>query len=193
MQRERMMQFKITTPPAEEPVTLDEAKAHLRVDHTDEDYLISTLIQSAREWVEGYTERPVVTQTITGVTDRFARSMELKPNLQSLTEVRYIDGDGAQQTVPAAVYAVDDYSLVGGVYLKEGESWPAVRGDRYGIEIEFVAGYGAAADVPAKVKQSILLLAGHLYNNREATTVQSISDVPLSVESLLASEKVVRV
>jgi len=187
------MQFKTKTAPATEPVTLAEAKAHLRVDHSDEDDQIEALIQSAREWVEDHIERPIITQTITGATDRFSRRMELKPNLQSITAIRYIDTDGAEQTLDASVYALDDYALIGAVYLAPNQEWPSTRGEPFDVQVDFVAGYGEAADVPAKIKQAILLLIGHLYANREATTISGVEEMPLSVDSLLSSARVVPV
>ncbi len=185
------MQFKTKTPPATEPVTLDEAKAHLRVDHSEWDDKIERNIQSAREWVEARIERPIITQTITGATDRFSRRMELTPNLQSITEGRYTDTDRTEQTLDPSVHALDDSSLVGAIYLAPDQEWPSTRGEPFDVQIDFEAGYGEAADVPAKIKDAILLLVGHLHENLEATSVHEMKELPFSVESLLSSARVV--
>lgn len=61
----------ILTQPAVEPVTLAEAKAHLRVDITDDDLLISSMIIAARQAAEAICRRALCTQTIKMVLDQF--------------------------------------------------------------------------------------------------------------------------
>ncbi len=183
------MQFKTKTPPSEEPVTLAEVKAALRIDHSDEDDVIEREIKTAREWVEEYLERPIVTQTITGATDRFSRRMELKPNLQSIAEIRYTDADGVEQTLDSAVYALDDYALVGAVYLAPDQEWPSTRGEPFDVQVDFVAGYGAAVDVPSRVKSAVIAAVGDRLENRENSAPSDRYEVPMSSKALVAKDR----
>lgn len=61
----------ILTQPTVEPVTLAEAKQHLRVDVADDDDLISVLIAGARQSAEGICRRALCTQTVKLVLDQF--------------------------------------------------------------------------------------------------------------------------
>src|SRR5690606_20838877 len=151
-------------PPAEEPVMLEEAKLHLRVDTTDEDTLISSLIVSAREHVEAFQLRALVTQTWRLSLDEFPAGRVIRlprPPLQSVTSITYIDPTGAQQTLDSSVYDVDADSEPGRVVLKADASWPEVADVPGAVQVEYAAGYGDAAAVPEVVRQAMLLLIGH--------------------------------
>lgn len=188
------MSFKLKTAPATEPVTLAEARIHLRADDdvTDEDALISSLIVSAREYVELLTNCPLITQSWTYYGDCFDGDIELKPNLQTVTTVKYIDTDGTQQTIIATDYDVDVAGVVGSVYPAYNVSWPYARNVKNAIEVEFVAGYGEAVDVPSSIKAAMLLLVGHWYEHRESVIVGvSIAEVPMAVGMLLNPYRVI--
>lgn len=181
--------WKVTTAPAEEPVSLVEAKLHLRVDHDAENSLITSLITAARQWCEDYERRAYITQSITAKMQRFGKQIILpRPVLQTVTSVKYIDTGGDEQTLDAGVYDVDTYREPGRITLAHNQSWPALRGDINGVEVIYVAGYGdAATDVPARTRAAIKLLVGHLYENREETTTLTINELPLGIKSLLNS------
>ena len=184
------MQFKIKTQPTDEPVTLGEAKAQIRVDHSDEDDLIQRMIGAARGWVEKHLDQPLMEQTITGATDVFPGTLELTPNLRSVVEVRYVDGGDVEQTVDPSSYLVDDFSRVGAVYPSPGKSWPDSRGAPFDVQVDFVAGYETPADVPDEIKSAVLLLVGHWYANREQTVTGSVpEEIKMGVESLLWYDK----
>ncbi|MBN1807189.1 MAG: phage head-tail connector protein [Sedimentisphaerales bacterium] len=186
------MAWKVTTPPSVEPVTLNEAKLHLRVDHTDEDALITSLIKVAREWCENFQNRAYITQTITLTLDEFPDVFTVpRPPLQSVTSIKYIDTDGVQQTLSSGIYDVDSQSEPGRIALAYGQSWPGIRGDINSVEVVYVAGYGDTADnVPERVKAAIKLLAGHLYEHREMVSEMTLKEVPFSVKSLLGVDRV---
>jgi uncharacterized phiE125 gp8 family phage protein len=189
--------LKLFTPPIEEPVSVAEAKAHLRLDTSDEDALVGGLIVAARQWCEGYQNRAYVTQTWDLVLDRWSCEPDLDririplPPLQSVASLKYTDADDVQTTMPASEYLVDVASQPGRLMLAYGRSWPTVTlRPAAAIEIRFTAGYGAAAEVPETVKQAIKLLVGHLYEHREATSVQDLSEVPFAVKALLGLERI---
>lgn len=182
--------LRIDTAPASEPVTLAEAKAHLRVDSSDEDALIGNLVKAAREYCELFTRRSFITTTWKLTLDKFPDTVELaRSPAQSVTSIKYIDDDGVQQTFASASYLVDAESEPGRVTPVYGGSWPSARSQMNAVEVTFKAGYGdAAASVPQSAKQAILMLVGHWFENRETTiTGTIIAQVPMAVKALLWS------
>ncbi|UCD58645.1 MAG: phage head-tail connector protein [Candidatus Hydrogenedentota bacterium] len=162
------MRLKLKTPPASEPVTLTEAKNHLKVDTSDDDSLISSLITAARDLAERETRRAFITQTWQMYLDSVAAEFEIpKPPLQSVESIKVVDQDGNETTVDSSYYDVDlAQNSPGRVKLKSGCCWPTHRGFASFI-IEFKAGYGdAATDVPEALKQGLFVLMGHMYENR---------------------------
>jgi uncharacterized phiE125 gp8 family phage protein len=162
---------QLITKPAREPLTLAEAKLHLRVDddHTDDDALIAGLIASARERAENYTHRVFITQTWESRFNYFSGWM-LLPHapLQSVSSVTYIDNNGTEQTVATSVYEVDTFSPLGGVYLGYSQTWPSPRVEPQAVRIRFVAGYGDyGSDTPQPIRQAMLLMISDMYENRE--------------------------
>ena len=188
------MATRLITAATVEPLTLDEAKTHLRVDITDDDALIIAYIKAAREHVET-TELSgaLITQTWELVLDAFPGNvfpLPLPP-LQSVTSITYTDEDDVDVVYSAANYRVDAASFPGRVVLKSGSSWPSVTLKEVGgVVIRFVAGYGLAVSVPEPIKQATKLIIGDLYENRENTLVAqgvTIQTIPMSARYLLNS------
>lgn len=184
----------LVTPPGTEIVTLTEAKAHLRVTHTDEDALIASVISAAQGWVEDFTERALITQTWDYFLDAFPCEIVLPlPPLQSVTSVKYVDPDGVEQTLASSEYTVDTAAVNGIVRLGYGKSWPSTRVQANAVTVRFVAGYGVASAVPAAIKSACLLIIGELYARREHALVGApIAVVPVSAEYLLWPYRSVR-
>lgn len=176
-------------------VTVTEAKAHIRVDISDDDTLISGLIVAANDYAQMYTRRQFVTDTLVQYFTDFPDEMELlKPPLQSVTTIKYLDTDGNQQTLADSVYDVDTTIEPGIVRLAFNQSWPSIRNTPNSIIVTYVAGYGDASDVPQMTKQAILLLIGHWYENREDTiSGVNIASIPRAVDSLLWATRLVTV
>ena len=189
------MDWLVTTEPATEPVTLAEAKLHLRVDGSDDDDLITELIKSARRFCEKFQNRAFITQTITAKMDEFSDPIVLPmPRLISVTSVKYYDEDGVQQTLASSYYDVDTTSEPGKITLAYNQSWPTIRGIHHSVEVIYTAGYGAAAsNVPEEVKSAMKLLLGHLYEHRETVSEIKLSEVPMGVKSLLSLDRIVPV
>lgn len=190
------MALKLYTAPAEEPVTLAEAKVQCRVDSdlTTEDTLINGFITAARIAVENIARRALVTQTWELVLDDWPDSpFEIpRPPLASIVSITYKDENGVQATVSSADYVVDTDSAPGRVALKSTASWPTVT--LYpiaGVRVRFTAGFGAAAAVPWTYKLATLLLVGHYYENRAAieTSGAMPKEVPFGVEALLWQDR----
>lgn len=182
----------VTVAPAVEPVALVDAKIHLRVDNADDDGYIMTLIQASREWAEDFTRRKFINTTVRLSLDAFPEQIRLPfGKTQSVSSVDYYDEVGDTVILsPSVDYVVDSASEPARVVLAEDAAWPAVQDIPNAIRVTYVVGYGATAvSVPAKVKQAILLVVGHLYENREnSISGTSISKLPLAAENLLMGE-----
>lgn len=180
----------LTTAPTLEPLTVDEARAHCRIDDVAEDAYLSSLITASRQYCEKYTDRAFITQTWKLYLDSWPTQIELrKPTAISVTSITYVDSAGDTQTLATSVYALDSVSEPGLVTLKHNQTWPTLRGDHNGIVVTFTAGYGAAAsNVPETIKHAMKLLIGHWYRNREAVG-QADDPTKMAVEALLWSER----
>ena len=186
----------INTAPATEPVTLSEVKDHLRIHWTDEDTMLTRLITVAREAVEQWTNRALITQTWQAYYDGLGRELILpKPKAQSVTHVKYYDTTGVATTINTSVYESDLISEPGYITTAYGQSWPSftARSTRP-VEVQFVAGYGAANTVPEPIKSAILLTIGHYYKHTEGVVVEVASLVhetlPLGIMRLLDNYRV---
>ncbi|HEY4343039.1 MAG TPA: head-tail connector protein [Parvibaculum sp.] len=169
--------------PAEEPVTLAEVRAHLRLDGTGEDALLTAFITAARAVLEGETRRAFVTQSWRLLLDEWpgaAVRLPLAPSA-AVTAVM-IDGVGALD--PAfyqTALAGDEPRIVA------AGTWPAPLRRVAGIAIDFTAGYGDAAAVPAPLKQAVLMLVAHWFEHREPVSFgDAPAEMPLAVSALVA-------
>lgn len=182
-----------TVAPTATPISLAEAKRHLSVTFDDDDALISLYIDVATAHLDGYSGilgRALVTQTWR--QDFCAWSGELRLPLApvaSITSVKYSDSANAEQTVNSADYAlINDERGPRVTFKNVSFTYPALYDDREDrVRVTYVAGYGAAADVPYTIKAALLLMVGHWYRNREAVAVgQTVADLPMGVDALLA-------
>lgn len=189
--------LKLIADAVEEPITLDEAKDHLRVDGTDEDALITAYVKVARRQAEMMSRRAFVTQTWELALAGWPQAGCLvlgNPPLQSVTWVKYTDSQGVELTLPSGDYLVDTYSEPGRVVLGHGKGWPSVTlQPGPAVRVRYVAGYGPAVAVPETYKQAIRLLVGHYYENREAVAMQvgmvQGAVLPLAVQALLMIDR----
>lgn len=190
------MGYKLKTAPTVEPVTLAEAKLHLKLDSdTTDDTLITALIVAARQAAENYTGRAFINQTWEYATDEFPdEEMTLRPApLSSITSITYVDANGATQTLSTSVYDANTYDAPGCAFLRYGQCWPSARDVENSILITFVAGYGSSASsVPAPVKAAILLTVGHLYEHRESVIIgTTAAEMPQSASWLLDPYRII--
>ena len=192
------MSWQITSEPATEPITLVEAKAHLRVDFSDEDDYIDTLIISARKYCEAYCNRVFITQTWRQNENEWNNPIQLKVNpVVSVTSLKYYDTNESQQTITdsSANYQKDLNSDVAKIYEGLTNAFPAIGSTINPIEIITVCGYGAASDVPDDIKHAIKIMVSWMYENREGVNVplnNQASDIPMpsAVKHLLTRYRI---
>lgn len=181
------MNLVTITEPTAEPVSLSEAKLHLRVDHTDEDTLISGLIAGARGQIEQLSWHALMTQTLELVLDGWpcGDTIELPyPPLQSVTSITYKDSDGVITTWNSDQYVIAADSVPGRVVLAPGCGWPGTTlWSAEAIRVRFVAGWLSAAVVPQRLKQALLLLVGEWYAMREANA-GNVQEIPFAVSAI---------
>ncbi len=177
--------FQFTAPDSE-PVSLEEAKLHCRVDGTDDDAYISSLIIVARSYVENFTGRSLVEQVWELGLDGFDSQEILLPKspISEIESITYIDLGGAEQEFED--YTLDTRSQPARLRPAYGKSWPSTRDEMNAVVIQYTAGYGDAGDVPAGIKQAMLLIIGHFNENREAVVLgTTVFKLPLAVDALL--------
>jgi len=180
----------LITAPTAEPVTLAEAKLHLRVDDNADDVLIGALITAARQHAEHDTRRALVTQTWKLVLDAFPESVITldRAPVSAVVSVVYTDPDGVSQTLAPGGYQLDDITEPCRLVPAYGSSWPATRAQLNAVAVTYTCGYGAPEAVPESIKRWMLLRIGALYENREEVlTGRAITLAPLPfVDALLA-------
>jgi uncharacterized phiE125 gp8 family phage protein len=165
------MRIVTITAPSIEPLTLDDAKLHARVDITDDDVLINYYIQQAREYCEKYCNIGLITQTKAVYYDECDLSrvrdyivLPVGP-IQSVVSITYYDEDANPTVVDPSYYYISGSTLIFNNSfimpnkLRQFDSW----------EYRVVIGFGDnATDVPMQIRLAMLRLVAHDYQNREA-------------------------
>jgi uncharacterized phiE125 gp8 family phage protein len=186
--------------PKVEPISLAEAKAHLRVDISDDDALIQGLIRAARANLERVYDIALMTQTLVLGRDYFPAVfgmgwgmpgwwlgntwmaqydtqqlrygyIPLRGPVQSVTSVTYLDPTGASQVWASSNYLLDADSRPPRLTLALGKTFPPTAPLFGAVKVEFIAGYTDPALVPDDIKAAMKLYLGHLYENREEVMV----------------------
>jgi len=185
------VKYKISTAISTEPLTASEVKLHLRLtSDTTEDTLLAAMIKRAREYCEGYTGRGLATQTVTAYLDEFPCENEIElplAPLQSVTSIKYKNSAGTETTMTVTTqYLVDTDSDPGRIVLPYGVSWPSFTPYPVNpITIVYVAGY---VSIPETLKQAMLLLIGHWYENRE-NTGEATKEIEFAATALMSMHK----
>ncbi|MEI7704521.1 MAG: hypothetical protein WCK73_07960 [Deltaproteobacteria bacterium] len=210
------MAYALVTPPPVEPLSLDEAQAHLRLELDRGDVYVGGLISAVRAWVEETINRALITQTWDLVLDAWPRVLVnvsrptpqlagigmdfervlygrsaidlMKGRLQSVEFVKYVDDAGVLQTLSPSAYIVDTDSEPGRIAPAYGLLWPTARQQLNAIRVRFVAGYGSAGTaVPQSIRAAMLIMISDLYEHRESEVVgATVSRVQFAADALLA-------
>lgn len=185
-----------------EPITLNEAKAHLRIEtsFTDDDTYITTLISVARNICENYVGFMLAHNTkVHYYMDAFPDNEVIYlygvSNLVSLT-IHYDDQNGNNQLLDSSLYNIDVHSIPSRIFLKENSNFPSTSDSiPSAVNITIDAGPLASYELPRSLYQAILLTIGHLYENRQNVVVGDGKphEVPQTAEYLMNSFRVISI
>lgn len=173
-----------TVAPAATPVSLAEVKAHLRVDHADEDVYLGALIDAATallDGADGALGRALVTQTWRHDFDGWnGAELRLAMPGASSVSIAYTDTAGASQTLAGTEYEVVEDSRGTVIVPASGKVWPALADVASPVRVTATHGFGNAAAVPAAIKQAMLLMIGDWYETRQTAIYgANIKEVPM--------------
>ncbi len=192
----RYRSLKRAAQPVVEPVSLSDAKTHLRVDTESDDDQILALITAAREWCENYTQRTFVHTQWTMTFDTFPWEIELpRPPVavasgNTATTITYAMETGGTATLATSEYRVDRTSEPGVIRTVYAGTWPSHLLDRNSISVTWWGGYGEdGTKVPKVVRSAILMLVAYWYERRLAADQVAATAVPFGVSSMLDSIK----
>lgn len=186
-----MITDRLIVAPTVEPVTVDDLKAHARITNDEEDVKLAGYITAAREHIEGLTGRALATQSREASLDWFPCFAVIRfgrAPLLTVESVKYLDGDGIEQTLAPSAYVVDVRSEPGELQLAIDASWPKTANLRNAVRVAYTCGY---ASTPAVLKQAILFLAAHWYEQGLPVNVGNIvNPVPHTLDALLWANRV---
>lgn len=183
--------------PFVEPVTLAEAKHHLRVDVDADDAYIASLISAAREYCEDYLDRTLTTTQWQMKMDAFPQEIGIPrpPMIGSGTAtavtVTFVENSlGGTAVLSSAEYRVDRDATPGAIRPLYGDSWPSHLSDENSVTVTWWGGYGpSSTDVPSVIRHAVLMLIGTWYERRQAVDSVSASELPLGAKALLDSAR----
>lgn len=182
---------RLITPPAAEPVSVAELKAHLRVTHSADDAYLGELATAAREYTEQQMGRALAEQTREYTADTFPSSGVLRLGFApvvSISSVKYLDELGAEQTLASSVYTVDTQSEPGALVLAVDQDWPETAGLPASVRVRYVCGVTPRP----LLKQAILFIAAHWYEQRLPVSISNITnDIPHSLGVILWANRVI--
>lgn len=187
------MALQLRAGPAQEPVSLEEAKTFMRLDGTQDDVLVSTLITAARIHIETTIGKVLITENWSFFLDKWPKSktiyFPLDP-IQEIEEIRFHNSEDSYTVIDVEDYSIDLVSSNPRL-LFNGAKPTAPSKKLNQLEIRFVAGYGdTPADVPSDLKQALLMLAAHWFEQRDPIAFGgSFAEIPRTIEALLSNYK----
>ena len=182
--------LRLKTAPTITAVSVADAKTHLRIDSTftTDDTYIGTLIDVASAAVENYCNLFLMEQSWNLDIDSFPDYFNLlRGQLKTLTinSITYSDTDNASQTLAAANYFADGSIKPARIYFAPDATIPSTYDKPNAVSVDFTAGFTAANQVPAPIKQAILLMVGTYYETRQTVSDRTYKEIPQSAEYLL--------
>lgn len=177
------------------PLTLAEAKAHLRVIDSEEDDHIAGLIRAAADKIERDTGHTLRARNQTWAYDGWTQGGTGLPlyrrPVNSIGSVVYDAADGTEQTLANDQVRIREFAGQAHLVAKFGVTLPELEAVPGCVRVTFNAGYASNGDVPATLRHAALLLIGHWYENREAVNIGNIvQNVPLAYDALIAPHRV---
>ena len=190
-----MSRVALLTPPAIEPIGLDEAKAHLRLDHGQDDAAVAGLIRAARELCEEFTRRALIEQRRELRLERLPSLFRIHrmvplpyPPLIAVEEVVVrVEPGGTESILPQS-----DYEVIAGGEGSGRLGFNTVPWGAASLAIRYRCGYGSSpAEVPAPLRQGMLMVLAQWYEQREAASSAAMMEAPFGVQALWRPYRVV--
>jgi uncharacterized phiE125 gp8 family phage protein len=188
-----MKTYQVITAATTYPVSLTEAKSHLKVDTSADDTYITSIIKAATQLSEEYTNRFFINTLIDQTCSSFAELQTLfKSKVNDVQYVKYYDSDETLQTLADTEYDKMLSYEPSQIQLADGKSFPSITKRNDAVICRYTVGYGSSAsDVPEIIKQAILLTIGNFYQNRNSVVIGRIAtELPQNVKWLLDTYKV---
>lgn len=181
--------------PTQLPISLATAKAHLRVDHSDDDTYITALIWSASQSIEDYTKFALSDTTYSQYVNSFdVKYIELMiGNVKTISSITYWDENESQQSLHSSNWYNDVSYNPARIYFKSTFTAPKLSQGGKKIMISFRAGNDISdpdGALPYTIQQALLLLIGHWYENRMAVINTMNRELPMGVDYLLDGIKI---
>jgi len=167
-------------PPEGELIAAEAAKSFLRIDGSELDSEIALTLAAAIEDLEALTGTRLLNQTIEFTADSFAELARLRVGpVREIVSITYRDNAGVGQALAAERYELFGAKLEQGIRPAGTSAWPATKAGEGMIIVRLEVGYGAAGDVPAKLRFAALALLRGKYEDRE-----------VDVEPLIANDRI---
>jgi len=180
-----MRTHSLTTAPTAPPIHLNEAKAHLRIDGTDNDAMIRAYVAAASNLVENDAGRQMVVATRRLGVNAFPTTIEINyPPLVSVSSLTYLDTARARQTLAAASYAVRTTPIFGYVEEAANTSWPSAYDEADSIQVNYICGYAAAVTVNATT--DVFTAVGRTYTDADIVRLSNSGGAlpgPLAIDT----------
>lgn len=186
--------LELVEAPATTPITLAEVKEQLRIEHPDEDVLITRLIAVAVAYtdVTGALGHAMIAQKWAqwlGPNPTQEVRLMLGP-VSAVTAVKYYDENGDLQTDTLSNYQITGTEFATHIAPKSGFNWPTTQQRSDAIKIEYQIGYGTSRnDVPQTIRHALMMLIGHWYDARENTQMDELSNIPYGFDSLIGMHR----
>ena len=201
-----MSGLQVTTPPVQEPVSLQEAKEYLRVDDSTDERIVRPFIETARRVAEEHLGRTLMTTTYSLFVDGYDELADPlwegtrtgpylnyyknyinlpKCPIQSVTSVSTFDDSDNETTMAASRYYVDNVREPSGIVLRQGETFPTALRVANAIKVVYVAGYSNAYAVPEPVRMGMLQHIAFLYEHR-GDMYEAASPMPPMIKNMYA-------
>ena len=184
----------LKTAPSTTPVSLAEAKTHLRVTGSDDDTYITTLIDVATQTAEEFLNLKLMSQTWVLYLDEFPDYFDLligTLKTASIGGIKYYNDSNVLTTLADSNYFIDEFHRPARVYFADDFTITDTFDRPNAVAVEFTLGFSTASNVPAPIRQAILLMIGTYYEIRQNVVTGTIAThIPQTSEFLLRQYRI---
>lgn len=173
--------MSVATAPASAPITTVDLKAHLRIDHSDEDDQLDAYLAAAVGEIDsphGWLGRSLFTRTLRLTLDAYPPRIIYLPGppVTLIETITVRDSEDDLNVIYDDGTAVDLIGLMSDltaepalIWADDTIGWPSdIKSGPDSMRIDYTAG-SAVADIPKTIRQWLLMRTGELYRDREAS------------------------